>query len=126
MEALKQKLFQIQQNIPWAGTLDVTFDKNLVFSGSIDNDLEHETAMYNQALSSVKAALPRLESLGIPVFRPTDYFAEMSKTDEHMQKVRQHLLDIQKDKDRSETARRGVCLVDGSFMDALAGAIPVR
>jgi hypothetical protein len=35
----------------------------------------------------VKKALPKLEELGIPVFRPGDYFAEMSKTDEHMQKV---------------------------------------
>jgi hypothetical protein len=45
MEAIKQKLFQIQQDIPWSGTLDVTFDKSLVFGASIDNDFERETAM---------------------------------------------------------------------------------
>ncbi|KAI6184166.1 hypothetical protein M3Y97_00567200 [Aphelenchoides bicaudatus] len=106
MKAIKQKLYQIRQDIPWSGTLDVTFDKSLVFSGSIDNDFEHETAMYNQALAAVKEALPRLEELNIPVFRPDDYFAEMSKTDDHMQKVRRHLIDVQKDKERSEKARR--------------------
>jgi hypothetical protein len=45
MEALKQKLYQIQQDIPWSGTLDITFDKSLIFNDAIDNDFERETAM---------------------------------------------------------------------------------
>jgi hypothetical protein len=31
--------------------------------------------------------LPRLKSMNIPTKRPEDYFAQMAKTDEHMQKV---------------------------------------
>ena len=32
-------------------------------------------------------AAPKLHKLGIPTKRPDDYFAEMVKTDEHMQRV---------------------------------------
>ena len=42
---------------------------------------------YHQACSSVKVGLRKLEELGVPAQRPTDYFAEMIKTDDHMRKV---------------------------------------
>jgi hypothetical protein len=44
-EELTLKLSQIQQpDIPWSGTLDVTFDKDLVLE-TVDNDFERETMM---------------------------------------------------------------------------------
>lgn len=42
---------------------------------------------YQQASSSVKVGLRKLEELGVPIHRPDDYFAEMVKTDDHMRKV---------------------------------------
>jgi hypothetical protein len=33
------------------------------------------------------AAIPKLHKLGIATKRPEDYFAEMVKTDDHMQRV---------------------------------------
>ncbi|KAI6239295.1 hypothetical protein M3Y99_00604500 [Aphelenchoides fujianensis] len=106
-EALRAKLAEIRQKIPWSGTLDVTFDEELRLDTNTD-DFKRDSTM--QALSAVRKAIPLLEKEGIPVFRPDDYFAEMSKTDAHMQKasavVRQRLLDIQKDKERSESAKR--------------------
>lgn len=42
---------------------------------------------YQQACSSVKIGLRKLEELGVPIQRPEDYFAEMVKTDDHMRKV---------------------------------------
>lgn len=36
---------------------------------------------------AVSEALPKLKKLGIPIVRHDDYFAEMVKTDDHMQKV---------------------------------------
>ncbi|KAI6202240.1 hypothetical protein M3Y96_00927300 [Aphelenchoides besseyi] len=104
-EELKQKLFQIKQDLPWSGTLDVTFDEELRIDTKTD-DFKRDTTIYNQALCSVRKAIPMLEAEGIPVFRPDDYFAEMSKSDDHMQKVRQRLLNIQKEKEQSENARR--------------------
>lgn len=40
-----------------------------------------------QAQDAAKIAIPRLQKLGVAVFRPSDYYAEMAKSDEHMQKV---------------------------------------
>lgn len=38
--------------------------------------------------------------------RPDDYFAEMAKTDEHMQKVRKHLLAKQEGQAKSERMKQ--------------------
>ena len=49
-------------------------------------------AFYNQTLLAVKAGRDRLEALGIPTRRPTDYFCENIKTDAHMTRVKDSLL----------------------------------
>ena len=43
---------------------------------------------YAQALACVKEGRARCDELGIPCFRPHDYYAEMMKDDTHMNKVR--------------------------------------
>lgn len=42
---------------------------------------------YRQAQAAVLEALPRLHKLQVPTRRPDDYFAEMAKSDQQMQKV---------------------------------------
>lgn len=42
---MKQKLFQSKKTLPWAGTLDVTFDPKLCIDDE-ENDLEREATMY--------------------------------------------------------------------------------
>lgn len=42
---------------------------------------------YRQAQAAVLAVLPRLHQLQVPTKRPNDYFAEMAKSDQQMQKV---------------------------------------
>lgn len=42
---------------------------------------------YRQAQATVLQALPLLNGHGIATKRPDDYFAEMAKSDQHMQKV---------------------------------------
>ncbi|CAD5211484.1 unnamed protein product [Bursaphelenchus okinawaensis] len=102
---LKKKMFQIQKTLPWTGTLDVVFNEELCIEEE-QNDLEREAAIYKQAFDSLHKALPKLQESGIAVFRPDDYFAEMSKSDSHMQRVRERIVEIQKDKEKSENARR--------------------
>lgn len=46
---------------------------------------------YRQAQATVLEALPKLKKHNIPTKRPEDYFAEMTKTDQHMQKVCPHV-----------------------------------
>lgn len=47
---------------------------------------------YRQAQATVLEALPKLQKHNIPTKRPEDYFAEMTKTDQHMQKVCPHVV----------------------------------
>lgn len=70
------------------------------------NDFKREMNFHRQAQAAVIEALPRLKDLGVPVKRPDDYFAQMAKSDEHMQKVREHLQKKQHAAERSEKVRQ--------------------
>lgn len=50
------------------------------------------TFSYRQAQATVLEALPLLNKHGISTKRPDDYFAEMAKSDQHMQKVNVYIL----------------------------------
>ena len=51
------------------------------------NDFKREMGFYRQAQAAVLEGLARLKSMNVPTKRPDDYFAQMAKTDEHMQKA---------------------------------------
>lgn len=70
------------------------------------NDFRRETMFHRQAQSAVMDSIARLKKLGIPTTRPDDYFAEMAKSDNHMQKVREHLMKKQAVAQRSEKVRQ--------------------
>ncbi|KAF8451815.1 eukaryotic rRNA processing protein EBP2-domain-containing protein [Terfezia claveryi] len=72
----------------------------------IHNDLNRELAFYTQALTAVKEARLLLHKEGVPFSRPNDYFAEMLKTDDHMGKIRQKLVDEAADKKAVQDARK--------------------
>lgn len=58
--------------------LDLTVNFNL---------LSHCFPSYRQAQAAVLKALPWLHHQKVPTRRPDDYFAEMAKSDQQMQKV---------------------------------------
>ncbi|PAV67016.1 hypothetical protein WR25_18369 [Diploscapter pachys] len=102
---LRAKVIRFANNLPWIETVDVTSDVQ-IDKKLIENDLERELHFYRQAESAVQAAYPKLLKLGVKVLRPSDYYAEMAKSDHHMQKIRKRLLDLQTVKDRQEAYRR--------------------
>lgn len=53
----------------------------------VHNDFLREMGFYRQAQSAVLEAIPRLKAMNIKTKRPEDYFAQMAKSDQHMQKV---------------------------------------
>ena len=69
--------FHVHQSITSSET--VTIDVN--------DDLSRELAFYKQALEATQEGRKQLLAEGIPFSRPSDYFAEMIKDDEHMDKV---------------------------------------
>lgn len=72
----------------------------------IEDDLNRELAFYKQCLSSVKDARKKLKKEGAGFSRPADYFAEMVKSDEHMGKIKQKLIDEAAGKKASAEARK--------------------
>lgn len=73
---------------------------------SVDDDLNRELAFYKQSLDAVKQARSLLKKEGVPFSRPTDYFAEMVKSDEHMGKIKQKLTDEAANKKAAAEARK--------------------
>ncbi|CCE83418.1 Piso0_003993 [Millerozyma farinosa CBS 7064] len=72
----------------------------------IYDDTERELAFYKQALDAVKQGKKSLLKLKVPFSRPLDYFAEMVKSDEHMDQLKNKLLQEAADKKASEEAKR--------------------
>ncbi|XP_011685088.1 PREDICTED: probable rRNA-processing protein EBP2 homolog [Wasmannia auropunctata] len=70
------------------------------------NDFRRENMFHRQAQGAVMDGMNRLKKLGVPMSRPDDYFAEMAKSDEHMQKVRENLMKKQVIAQRSEKVRQ--------------------
>ncbi|XP_014211290.1 probable rRNA-processing protein EBP2 homolog [Copidosoma floridanum] len=70
------------------------------------NDFKRETMFHRQAQSAVVEGLARLKAMKILTKRPDDYFAEMAKTDSHMQKIKQHLVKKKAEAQRSEKVRQ--------------------
>lgn len=66
------------------------------------NDFQREMLFHRQAQSAVLEGIERLNKLGVPTQRPDDYFAEMAKSDQHMQKIRASLAAKQAGAVRSE------------------------
>lgn len=70
------------------------------------NDFKREMQFHRQAQAAVVEGIQKLHALGVTTKRPDDYFAEMAKTDEHMQKVRKHLLAKQEGQAKSEKVKQ--------------------
>ncbi|KAL2159642.1 hypothetical protein VTH06DRAFT_2211 [Thermothelomyces fergusii] len=73
---------------------------------SIEDDLQRELAFMNQSLEAARQARTLLRKEGVPFTRPTDYFAEMVRSDETMQKVKARLIEQATAKKAAAEARK--------------------
>lgn len=94
-------------------TLKLLFSDHQTISSSeqitisdVNDDLNRELAFYKQSLDAVNKARVLLKKEGVPFSRPTDYFAEMVKSDEHMEKIKQKMTDEAANKKAAAEARR--------------------
>ena len=72
----------------------------------VHDDLTRELAFYKQSLDAANEARTRLKREGAPFTRPTDYFAEMVKSDEHMGKIKSNMMDEAANKRAAADARK--------------------
>jgi rRNA-processing protein EBP2 len=71
-----------------------------------NDDLNRELAFYKQSLDAVRVARTLLKREGEPFTRPTDYFAEMVKSDEHMGIIKKKMMDEAASKRAAAEARK--------------------
>ncbi|KFY29685.1 hypothetical protein V494_08545 [Pseudogymnoascus sp. VKM F-4513 (FW-928)] len=83
----------------------LTTDEPVVIA-DVSDDLQRELAFYQQSLTAVKEARQLLKAEGAPFTRPTDFFAEMVKADEHMAKIKAKLVEAAAGKKASAEARK--------------------
>lgn len=108
--ALRESLARIE--LPWAkhsfqehqSIVSAENTESLV--KDIYDDTERELAFYKQGLDAVKQSRLNLLKLKVPFSRPLDYFAEMVKSDEHMDKLKNKLLAEAANVKASEEAKR--------------------
>ncbi|KAF7562581.1 hypothetical protein G7046_g1565 [Stylonectria norvegica] len=72
----------------------------------VSDDLQRELAFYSQSLEAVRKARTKLRAEGVPFSRPKDYFAEMVKEDEHMDKIKAKLVEEASNKKAAGEARK--------------------
>ncbi|XP_039161082.1 probable rRNA-processing protein EBP2 homolog [Eucalyptus grandis] len=80
------------QDVPWVRRLSVDIDSRQEQEVDMNDDLPGELSFYTQVLEGTREAFGKLQSMGLPFLRPSDYRAEMVKTDSHMEKVKARLL----------------------------------
>ena len=91
-EAILEKLEDIAwpKNVDWMHNLTIEHDQGEKVD--VNDDLARELAFYTQALDGTRQAFEKLQSMKVRFLRPTDYYAEMVKTDAHMHKIKGRLL----------------------------------
>ncbi|CAI5757845.1 unnamed protein product [Candida verbasci] len=108
--ALRDSLARIE--LPWSShsfiehQSIISAEKSEIQIKDIYDDTERELSFYKQGLDAVKQARSSLLKLKVPFSRPIDYFAEMVKSDEHMDKLKQKLLTEAANKKASEDAKK--------------------
>ncbi|MQL81879.1 hypothetical protein Taro_014351 [Colocasia esculenta] len=105
-EGIIEKLEDIcwPDNVQWVHKL--TIDHNEEQEVDVNDDIVRELAFYTQALEGTRQAFAKIQSLGVPFFRPPDYYAEMVKTDGHMLKVKGRLLEEKKKIEEAEERKK--------------------
>ncbi|KAG9104054.1 rRNA-processing protein and EBNA1-binding protein ebp2 [Ceratobasidium sp. 392] len=105
--ALKRirETIELGKDMPWTETLAFTTSESLDIPNA-DDDLNRELAFYKQAVSTANTARAKFSAAKLPFSRPPDYFAEMVKSDSHMERIRQRLLDEKAGIQKSEAAKK--------------------
>ncbi|KAG6818737.1 hypothetical protein H0H93_002266 [Arthromyces matolae] len=103
LERIRETI-KLDPSLPWTETLSVTYPQTI--DVDVDDDLNRELAFYKQALHTAEAARSLAAKAKFPFTRPSDYFAEMVKSDSHMERIRQRLLDESATIKKSEDKRK--------------------
>ncbi|KAF8867576.1 eukaryotic rRNA processing protein EBP2-domain-containing protein [Gymnopilus junonius] len=99
-----QESIKLDPSLPWTETLVLSYPETI--DVDVNDDLNRELAFYKQALHGANAARALAAKHNFPFTRPSDYFAEMIKSDSHMERIRQRLLNEAAGIKKSEDKRK--------------------
>ncbi|CAF3021032.1 unnamed protein product [Rotaria socialis] len=114
-DALTAKYAEIYLDLPWVERLDCTNKPIITNEVDLpanedetlaDNDFKREMLFYRQAQATVLEAIPRLKVEKLATKRPDDYYAQMAKSDSHMKKIREYLVNRKSDIENREKLRK--------------------
>lgn len=98
---------EVEFVFPWSETMAVTINERHSLEGKdAEDDMKRELCFITQALAAAKEAKESCERENIPFFRPDDFFAEMIKSDMHMNRIRQELVKEAKGIKAAEEAKK--------------------
>ncbi|KAF4577283.1 rRNA-processing protein and EBNA1-binding protein ebp2 [Pleurotus pulmonarius] len=103
MQRIRETI-QLDPKMPWTETLVLNYPETI--DVDVSDDLNRELAFYKQALHGANTARSLAAKHNLPFTRPSDYFAEMVKSDSHMERIRQRMLDEGAGIKKSEEKRR--------------------
>ncbi|KAJ8040171.1 putative rRNA-processing protein EBP2 [Holothuria leucospilota] len=117
LPGMKNALQNFKQDLSWIERMDVTCgpanipgedeeESQAPEEDEVEDYFKRELKFYRQAQAAVLEALPQLNKLNVQTKRPADYFAEMAKSDAHMKRVREKLIERQIALEKSEKAKK--------------------
>lgn len=99
------KSIALPSGLPFSANQSITTSQPVAIS-DVNDDLTRELAIYKQCLDAANEARTMLKKEGVAFSRPTDYFAEMVKSDEHMGKIKSKMVDEAANKKAAADARK--------------------
>lgn len=105
-DGLGDKLQDIRwpEDVEWIHKLSI--DINQEQEVDVNDDSQREFAFYRQALEGTRQAFEKLQSIKFPFLRPPDYYAEMVKSDAHMEKIRGWVLANKRSMEEAEERKK--------------------
>jgi rRNA-processing protein EBP2 len=86
-----QKLMK-NKDIPWIETMDLVADSSVDPNLNMDDDIKRELIFYNLTLQNAVRGIIKLKEQGEKLNRPGDFFAEMVKSDNQMERIKKQII----------------------------------
>jgi len=96
MEDIEYKVPSGAKRVPWVDTLSIDGWRTVAKDIKAKDGVKLEGAFIDLANDAVKEAYRRLKVMKVPSSRPTDFYAEMLRTDQQMFKVRERAVEEQR------------------------------
>lgn len=91
-EEAKEKKIVLREPQAWVERMALTATKTLPEDLNVDDDPKREEVFVQHAMLSVRQGVTLLDNAKIAWRRPMDYYAQMFKSDVHMEKVQDSIL----------------------------------